>query len=370
LRWTHWKKRNEEKEALAVQGQPKERMCPQCFEINPVGATFCQLCGAGLTTGKDPGGEGSDTEVYRELAQTNLFRMRGAYKDAIQSCLGILKKYPNNATAHTLLGDIHAEMGELQQAAEWYEMALDLSPNSDGDKKKLASVKSRILDKEKVQTAEQIGLDTHRRPMTGVYVGALVVITVLVGGGAFALGSMMTGSKEKPPISRGVAIPSTPNGGGGSTTDQGTGGAGANQTPAPTDDPSPPPGPVAAGAAPSGPDRTALEFLRAQGRSSSRALNLAQDPRTGLVMVTVELDSDLGPQAQAALVAVDVLNVIPNASTASVKIVQGAQTVLVADVSKAVWEGVRSRLTEGQTAGDLAGDLLANVWPASTASGP
>lgn len=358
---------------MAVQGQPKERMCPQCFEINPAGATFCQLCGAALSEGKETS-EGSDTEVYRELAATNLMRMRGDYKGAIQICLGILKKFPNNATAHTLLGDVHAEMGELQQAAEWYEMALDLNPKSEADKKKLADIKRRIHEREQAMTAEQIGLNTAAKPKTGLYIGVMAGVILLVGAGAFALGAAMRGGGQaaKPPITGQIKVsdqepaqggtagqPSTAGGAGqqGSTTpaeDEGSGaeGSSAPSTPAP---------PIAS----AGPDKALIEFLRTRGANSSSVVNVTEDPRSSHFIVTVEGVAGKEDKALAALVAADVFQQMSSASKATIRVVQRDQTTLVADVEKQAFDAAMQALQSGQTAADAADTILANVWPAA-----
>ena len=110
---------------MAVQGRSETTSCPKCFAVVKLGAEFCPECGATL----DPASGGSDQEVYNDLAKANLLRNRHQMPEAIEVALGILRKYPNNATAHTLLGDIYAELDDLKQAAEWYEMALDLSPD-------------------------------------------------------------------------------------------------------------------------------------------------------------------------------------------------------------------------------------------------
>ena len=74
--------------------QEQNKVCTKCFEVNDPAATFCIECGAPLSD--DPTAEGSDQEVYREITQANLHRIRGDYKEAIDVCLGILKRFPNN----------------------------------------------------------------------------------------------------------------------------------------------------------------------------------------------------------------------------------------------------------------------------------
>jgi RNA polymerase subunit RPABC4/transcription elongation factor Spt4 len=146
-------------------------LCQRCFAILPDQAEFCAECGAPAV---DEIGEGSDAAVYPELARANLLRMRGEYKLAEDICLSILRKHPNSATANTLLGDICAEKGDLKQAADWYEMALDVTPDSSSDRAKLDSVRRRIKEHETAETAKHLGLP-ESRPKVGLFVGGVVV---------------------------------------------------------------------------------------------------------------------------------------------------------------------------------------------------
>lgn len=343
---------------MAVQGQPKEKMCPQCFEINPASSTFCTLCGASLAEGKEAN-EGSDTEVYNELAKTNLLRMRGQYKDAIQVCLGILKKYPNNATAHTLLGDVHAEMNELAQAAEWYEMALDLSPNSDADKQKLMSVRKRIQDREKAQTAEQIGLAETNRPKPGAYIAAAAAGILLVGTCSFVLGQMMTSNKPKPAVTQPVNV------------------GDANKPPAASTDtkdgePKEPvaetpvtPAAVPMASAPASPDRTTVEFLKTRGQGSTSLFSAVEDPRTKHLTVSAELPGSADATATAVGLANDVFTLIPEIEKVTVKLIQAGNSIYLADATRADYQAAMASLSSNQTAGDAAPSFLTNTWPAS-----
>lgn len=349
---------NVEEEALAVQGQPKEKMCPQCFEINSESSTFCQLCGASLGDAKEVS-EGSDVEVYKELAHTNLLRMRGQYKDAIQVCLGILKKYPNNATAHTLLGDVHAEMNELSQAAEWYEMALDLNPKSEADKQKLASVKKRIQEKERAQTAEQIGLAEASRPKPGLYIALAAAAIVVVGAGSFILGQMVN-QKPKPAVTQPVTV------GGSEKPDaekedaaEKDGGSEKAADPAPAAEPQP-----QASGAPAGPDRTTLEFLKARGANSAGVFAVVEDPRSRHLVVMVEA-SGSDPASIAGRVAADVFELVSQVDKVTLKLIQGGAAVYMADAARADYDSAKASLTEGQTIADSAASFLTNTWPAA-----
>lgn len=343
---------------MAVQGQPKEKMCPQCFEINPASSTFCTLCGASLAEGKESN-EGSDTEVYNELAKTNLLRMRGQYKDAIQVCLGILKKYPNNATAHTLLGDIHAEMNELAQAAEWYEMALDLSPNSDADKQKLMSVRKRIQDREKAQTAEQIGLAETNRPKPGAYIAAAAAGILLVGTCSFVLGQMMTSSKAKPAVTQPVIVGDASKPPASASDDgEGEGKSAASETPTA-------PAPVPMASAPASPDRTTVEFLKTRGQASATLFSAVEDPRTKHLTVSAELPGTAEATMTAVGLVNDVFNLIPEIDKVTVKLIQAGNSVYLADATRTDYQSAMSNLSPNQTIAEASANFLTNTWPAA-----
>lgn len=169
-------------------------LCQRCFAMIPAGADYCAECGAPAV---EDFGEGIESAVYPELSRANLLRMRGEYKQAEDICLAILRKHPNSATANTLLGDIAAERGDLRHAAEWYEMALDLMPDSDSDRSKLEIVRSRIREHEAATTAKQLGLP-ESRPKIGLWIGSVVVFIVLVATVAYLLGGRTFAGRARP----------------------------------------------------------------------------------------------------------------------------------------------------------------------------
>ena len=71
-------------------------VCPKCFAEIPDTSAFCMECGSRIredTT--DPlYAEGSDREVYPELARANLLRMQGKYEEAIEVCRRIMGRFP------------------------------------------------------------------------------------------------------------------------------------------------------------------------------------------------------------------------------------------------------------------------------------
>lgn len=72
------------------------------------------------------------------LARANLARMRGQWGDAVELCTEALRADAQSAAAHSLLGDIYENQGRLDKAIHWYQLALDLDPESVADRAKLA----------------------------------------------------------------------------------------------------------------------------------------------------------------------------------------------------------------------------------------
>src|SRR5215831_3658643 len=98
---------------------------------------YCSRCGApvgGPGTGPVPP-ERSQIEAL--LAEANLLRMRTRWLDAETKCIDVIQLDANNVHAHSLLGDIYRDQGKLEEAAQWYQMALDINPDSTADRAKL-----------------------------------------------------------------------------------------------------------------------------------------------------------------------------------------------------------------------------------------
>jgi len=148
--------------------------------------------------GKNSGvSTGVDATIYPELAQANLLRMRHKIKEAEDLCLSVLRRYPHNPTANTLMGDIAVEKGELEHAAQWYELALDIEPDSLSDRHKLASVRHQIETREVSTTAEQLGLPDEK-PKTTLIATAAIAGLVLLGIIAYALAHTRSSAASTP----------------------------------------------------------------------------------------------------------------------------------------------------------------------------
>jgi len=164
---------------LAVQGQDKGSIfCDKCFTNAPKGSEYCPNCGAPFVGLR--GMHVGDPAIYPRLAHANLLRMRKQYKNAEDECLSILRQYPNNLSANVLLGDIAAERGDMVQAAEWYELALDIDAGAPNVQEKLAEVREKHEQEEVATTAQQLGLPVEK-PKTALITGIALLTIVVVG---------------------------------------------------------------------------------------------------------------------------------------------------------------------------------------------
>ncbi len=130
-------------------------ICPKCGAEIPKEARYCPECGA-LLSEEGAGELGLERDIFSLLAVANLYRVRGLWQEAEAKCIEVLRRYPNNPTAHSLLGDIYADQGRWEEAKQWYEMAVELAPSSQVDIKKLERVKKILEERERATKGKMI----------------------------------------------------------------------------------------------------------------------------------------------------------------------------------------------------------------------
>ena len=340
---------------MAAQGQGDMKVCPKCFETNEPTAEFCQDCGAPLVDG----GEGSDQEVYKDLARANLLRMRGDMKAANDVCLSILRRYPNNPTAHGLLGDIAADQGDLAQAATWYEMALDLSPDSTADRQKLDSVQERIKLKESLATAQQIGLP-EAPPRTTPFLILIGVIIVCVAIGAYVIGRSGTGAnKEDSTIKTPVTF--SP---GESTSKTDTTDSDPVEEQAATTEP----GPVTTTPG-SSTDTAILNALQSKSASKVQYTGATEDPRGQSAVITVKSIDGEAPGLTATRAALEFYDLFPAYTKVTVRVVAAMGFSLVADMTQEAAKSAKAAIENGDSIENQSQVSLSQAWtPPHTAA--
>jgi len=322
--------------------------CPHCHAQIPAGSVTCPECGSAQTA--------RDEGVTAELGQANLLRMRGDLRGAESQLLSLLKKYPNNATAHEMLGDIYHEEKEDAQAAQWYELALDLAPSTPGLATKLELAKERLVKSEEQTQVEQIGLaPVSRTPFWVWPVVALGTIAII------ALAAVLILNRKAEPKFVQSQIIAPPQ-----TAPEPT-----SISPAPTISPSVTPTeplPVANVSQ----DQAALQNLAQYAADGPRLTTLTTDPRGQTMQLTFTLHPAENPRAMGARLARAALEQFPACSTVTVRASLDGNLIYVAD-------GVRTRLTDIQrpdwqkaNPGEDAWQayLLTNEWVASGANVP
>lgn len=109
------------------------RYCPHCGQPTALVEDISRHDGPGTVSSRGAltrltGGESFES-LQALLAQANLCRIRRQWDRAIEYCIAVLQAHPGNQTAHALLGDIYRDQGKLDDAIQWYRMAVELGPN-------------------------------------------------------------------------------------------------------------------------------------------------------------------------------------------------------------------------------------------------
>ncbi len=133
------------------------RFCDHCLAPLEQEATHCPECGLPVTSGSDDVLLIAEEErmVNPRLARANLLRMRGQWEEAMRVCADVLRQFPNNVHAHALMGDIYRDQGNLEEAAQWYKLALDLAPDSVVDRRRLEQVQREMELRQQAQSQYQ-----------------------------------------------------------------------------------------------------------------------------------------------------------------------------------------------------------------------
>jgi len=135
----------------------------------------------------DPITTASDPALETALAEANLYRIRGLWSLAEQQCIAVLRKDPNNVHAHSLLGDTFFDQGRYEEAAAWYQMALDLDADSEPDRQKLQKAKELLAKQQAIKPAASggtTGVGTQKllglKPSVWVNIATVVGVVFLV----------------------------------------------------------------------------------------------------------------------------------------------------------------------------------------------
>jgi hypothetical protein len=164
--------------------------CHRCGAETETGAAFCARCGSSLSPGPSPRppspdpAAGAAATSYPLLARANLLRMRGRWDEAASLCAEALRLDPKNASAHSLLGDIHENQGNLEEALHWYALALELHPGSEADIAKSARVQELLEARQRRAEWQAVIHRTGPAPGTAALVREAFLRVVLILGAA------------------------------------------------------------------------------------------------------------------------------------------------------------------------------------------
>ena len=297
--------------------------------------------------------EGSDAAIYTELARANLLRMRGDYKEALAQCRAILHKFPNNVSANQLLGDLCIETGDLEQAKEWYELALDIAPNHPQLQRKLAQVRQKLEHAETEGLVEQLGLPSSK-PRNGLLAVAAAVLVIGVGAIAYVLGTQKNDPNSAPAVKR--TETNAPQ----ITQDQPKLDTPNNETTTTTP-------PSTAPTTGSSEETSLAQVVGQRSSSGGKLMGLVIDPRTGLLTLTFRLDAGDDKRLIAADLAGTTFDNAPNVRLITLRAVVNGAITYVADARREAYEETRTdawKQQNGEEPATVAKHILSQEWPA------
>jgi hypothetical protein len=104
----------------------------------------------------------SETEraAHLLLSKANLLRVRGQPEAAIEACAEALRLDPLSGDASALLADIYESQGRLDDALQWYGMAVDNAPGNPSYREHL----KRLAEKKQTALVQQAELPATKPP--------------------------------------------------------------------------------------------------------------------------------------------------------------------------------------------------------------
>ncbi len=282
--------------------------------------------------------------LQSELARVNLLRIRGDLSSSKTLCLSILKRFPESVDAHVMMGDLHAEQGDLAPAAEWYSLALDLDRTAPGVQVKLNRVQAALDISGQAGKNRALVLSGNR---TSPWLYLAVAASVLaIGSIAYIAGMKSPSDKvvaKNPPISEKIASPTNP-----TRTDFGT----VTTTPKtsgvtlPTNDPGPAPASTptiqetkSTGSPKENPltvveDQRILEQLAGRTKFGKHIVSVIVDPREKSLILTYNVSNDEHGRYIGAILADAAMEYDNNAAMVTLRGVRNGVLSYVADVPR------------------------------------
>ncbi|MCE5323059.1 tetratricopeptide repeat protein [bacterium] len=154
--------------------------CEDCNIILDEGTHFCPKCGKDLTS-TDGTSRMPKLEVGAYLTSANLHRIRKEWDEAVADATEALRIDQNNADIASLLGVIYQERGMLDDAVIWFQMALEMNPNSAYDRARLKQVKDLIAQGGKASgSQDRLRTFENRTRIWAIGMAAVFIIVLIL----------------------------------------------------------------------------------------------------------------------------------------------------------------------------------------------
>ncbi len=274
-----------------------------------------------------------------DLARVNVLRLRGDLSAAERECRAILGHKPESEQAHALMGDIKLDQGDLEVAAEWFEIAASHAPDSSLLRSRAAAIRQRREEQEMVAAAKRLGMPTSRGKIQAFAATILLIVTA-ISIVAFILGGQLGNRSRVQTIRDPLELTNAP------------------ETEKPTAVP-----PAVTGFQLPGGDRRLLEFLRGVPSLGDRVLNANTDPRGPRIQVALEAPPGEFTRDALADDAALVLVRRPEANDVTIRYLRDGQALAMADLNRADYERA---LNEQRP----IGSALTSIWPTQETSPP
>ena len=305
-------------------------------------------------------GDAEETN-YSELARANLARLRGDYDLAERQCMALLKQTPHDPTVAALLGDVSSEQSKLDEALQWYEMAVDAGAPS-GIEEKLDAIRVRVKERDATTSEREIGLSQRTWTSPPVLLGGAVIILMLLVC-AYVAGTYRTPAKT--PVVQEQAPIVLPRSGQSLPVNDG----GSQPVTHPTDPPRSSPDSAAQDAAiPSAPtnkvefDADLQPYFATASGFLARVTSAASVPRDHAVIIDVSLLPGEDPRTLAAQVAQATLAVLKDPTTLIVRVISGGKPIFLADCTREKFDAAERSDHPTNDGAPLADSLLSNEW--------
>jgi len=174
--------------------------CKDCRIVLDDDVRFCPKCGKDLAPDAHASKPG-ESNVESLLASANLHKIRSEWEAAIADATDALRIDPRNPDIASLLGDIYADQEMLDEALVWYQMALELNPDSEADRERLNRLSKEIAARRrKERTGSFAAFERH----TKIWTLSLAAVFVLLVITALAM-TLIKGKPQEEPVPKPAA---------------------------------------------------------------------------------------------------------------------------------------------------------------------